>query len=124
MHKNKILINLSNHPFIDWEERQIQAATHYGKVIDIPFPIVDEYADEYYITELALSYLQKIKTMGSPQEVTIHLMGEMTFCFALLKLLQQDKYTCIASTSKRLVENLEPSQKQVTFQFERFRKYE
>lgn len=122
--RNKVFLNLSNHPYNEWEDCQKQAAIVYGNVVDMPFPKVDEGGDEQYIMCLAQTYFQRIKEIGTPQSLTIHLMGEMTFCFAMLKLLQQEGYTCVASTSKRIVDELKPSQKQVTFQFERFRRYE
>lgn len=124
INRNKVFLNLSNHPYHDWEDCQKQAATVYGDVVDMSFPIVDEREDEAYITHLAQTYFQQIKEIGTPQSLTVHLMGEMTFCFALLKMLQQEGYTCVASTSKRMVEEIYTSQKQVVFQFERFRKYE
>ena len=124
MNRKQILLNLSNHPYLDWEEQQKKAAHKYGNVVDMSFPKVDEYGDEDYITDLAHCYLKKIQAVGKPDNVTIHLMGELTFCFALLKLLQREGYTCIASTSERIVEELHPSQKQVVFKFERFRVYE
>ena len=124
VNRNKVFLNLSNHPYSEWEDCQKQAAAVYGEVIDLPFPAIDEGGDEDYIAQLSHTYLQRIKEIGTPPLLTIHLMGEMTFCFALLKLLQQEGYTCVASTSKRIVDELKPSQKQVTFQFERFRRYE
>ena len=122
--RNKVFLNLSNHPYNNWSESQKHAAVVYGDVIDLPFPTIDEGGNEDYIAQLSRTYLLRIKEIGTPQMLTIHLMGEMTFCFALLKLLQQEGYTCVASTSKRIVDELKPSQKQVTFQFERFRRYE
>jgi hypothetical protein len=50
-------------------------------------------------------------------------MGELTFCFALVARLQQAGFACVASTSQRHVIELENNQKQVNFNFVRFRKY-
>lgn len=118
-----ILLNLSNHPYTNWDERQRKAATYYGTVVDMTFPAVDESADESYIKLLAEEYLQEVQLVGTPDAVCVHLMGEMTFCFALLKLLQKAGYTCVASTSHRIVADGVAGQKQVTFHFERFRIY-
>ena len=119
-----MLINLSNHPSIHWSKEQKKASEIFGKLLDIPFPQVDEKADEIYISELADEYFQKILVISKKEEVVVHLMGELTFTFALLKRLQKYGIRCIASTSKRLVQGEFPGRKsEVLFQFERFREY-
>lgn len=118
-----MLINLSNHPYDTWGEEQKVAATVYGPVREMPFPVVDEKADETYIGSLAEGYCSRISQMASPDEATVHLMGELTFTFALLKRLQLLGYTCIAATSQRLVSVDEQGDKLVHFRFCRFRKY-
>lgn len=118
-----MLINLSNHPYDTWGEEQKVAAAVYGTVTDVLFPVVDEAADETYISSLAESYCSRISQMALPDEATVHLMGELTFTFALLKRLQQSGYTCIAATSQRLVSVNEQGDKLVHFRFCRFRKY-
>lgn len=119
-----MLINLSNHPYSLWSEEQKTAAAVFGESIDLPFPDVDAAADETYIRHLADEYLQKVKQIVDEKTVTIHLMGEMTLTFALVKRLQNDGFSCVASTSKRIVKETEPNYKEVIFQFERFRRYE
>lgn len=120
-----MLINLTNHPSTQWSERQLEAAKSYGDIIDIPFPTIDEMADEAYIDALADEYLQKILASTTDKDVTVHLMGELTFTFALLKRLQGHGIPCIASTSKRIVKEETAGRKgEVIFQFERFRRYE
>ena len=41
-----MLINLSNHPLSGWDTKQLEAATRYGKLIELPFPEVDPTKDE------------------------------------------------------------------------------
>lgn len=120
-----MLINLTNHPFTQWCDKQLEAARTYGEIMDIPFPEVDENANEIYISALADEYLQKILDLAKDNNVTVHLMGELTFTFALLKRLQEYGIPCVASTSKRIVKEEEAGRKgEVIFQFERFRRYE
>lgn len=121
---NKVFLNLSNHPSSSWNGNQLAASVCYGEILDIPFPIVDETADELYIESLADEYLQKILNLVNDKEVTVHLMGELTFTFALLKRLQKHGILCVASTSKRIVKEESAGRKgEVIFQFERFRRY-
>lgn len=121
----KLLLNLTNHPSSLWDETQREAALEYGEVVDMPFPAVDEQSDEAYIEALAAEYENKVLEYTHEHQVTVHLMGELTFTFALLKRLQNHSINCIASTSKRIVkENIHDHKREVTFQFARFRKYE
>ena len=122
---NKLLLNITNHPSNQWDENQLKAAAKYGQVVDISFPKIDENADESYISELADEYLAKILAYTDvSKDVTVHIMGEFNFTFSLLKRLQQYGITCVASTSKRIVQEISPGNKEVCFKFERFRKYE
>ena len=120
-----MLINLTNHPSDQWSKKQLEAASVYGDIMDMPFPVIDEMADENYIEALADEYLQKILELAKDKNVTVHLMGELTFTFALLKRLQEHGVPCVASTSKRIVKEEGAGRKgEVIFQFERFRRYE
>jgi hypothetical protein len=108
-----------------WGERQLHAAQAYGVVKDIPFPTIDEKGDEQYVSALAETYVTRISEFTRNYAVTVHLMGELTFTFALLKRLQAQNIPCIAATSKRMVAQETCGKKlEVTFEFERFRKYE
>lgn len=118
------LINLSNHPSTNWSETQIKAASKYGEIVDLPFPSVDAAGDEVYIAALADEYLSKVLQIASGRNVTVHLMGEMTFTFALVKLLQKEGLDCIASTTEREVIELPSGKKEATFKFVKFRKYQ
>jgi len=53
----------------------------------------------------------------------VHIMGELTFCFAMVARLQKAGVTCLASTTRReTVENGDGS-KTSRFEFVRFREY-
>lgn len=121
----QLFLNLTNHPSALWRNRQLEAARTYGEIIDMPFPMIDETDDETCISALADEYLQKILDLAKDKNVTVHLMGELTFTFALLKRLQEHGIPCVASTSKRIVKEETAERKgEVIFQFERFRRYE
>lgn len=126
MHKTQypiMLINLSNHTHTRWSEAQLQAAEPYGEIIDLEFPQIDPAKDENYISQLATNYLNKILNYRQKYDVTVHLMGEMNFTFALLKLLQEHHIPCVASTTRRDVVEDGSGQKISTFQFVQFRRY-
>jgi len=118
-----MLINLSNHPYTDWDEKQREAATIYGEVVDLPFPAIDAMANEIAIAQLASDYATKVKEKASKSPITVHIMGEMSFCFALVSELLKVGIPCIVSTSQRNSEKIGKGKKQISFNFLRFRKY-
>jgi hypothetical protein len=121
-----MLINLSNHPFDQWDAPQKQAAQAFGECVDLPFPAVDPAGDEQYVLQLAEQYRSRVHQLAAQSKseaVTVHLMGEMTFTYALLQMLQVDGIPCIASTSERMSVDLGNSQKETRFIFVRFRNY-
>lgn len=119
-----LLINLTNHPYAQWDDEQKQAAQAYGEVRDLPFPRIDSTASEEEVTVLVNSFYEKIRALGRQDVTTIHIMGEFSFTFALLKKLQAAGYTCVASTTERIVREIGDNKKEVSFQFKRFRRYE
>lgn len=115
-----MLLNLSNHPSASWSEAQLQAATAlYGSVEDLPFPAIPPDADTAEVQLLARHYFEQA-TARCP--AAVHLMGEMTFTFALVQLLREAGIPCIASTTERIAEE-RGGQKIVTFRFVQFRSY-
>lgn len=121
-----MLINLTNHPSSRWSEKQKAAAEEeFGEIVDMPFPEIREEGCEWYVSDLADQYLRKILNMPDASPFVVHLMGEQTFSYALLRRLRDRGITCVASTTKRIVKEEEPGRKtEVIFQFERFRRYE
>ena len=115
-----MLLNLSNHPSSNWSKAQLDLAIEcYKEVVDLPFPHIDPDATTDEVTMLAEDYFGKIKTYDAH---TVHLMGEHTFCYILANMLRDHGIPCIASTTKRIVEELD-SQKIATFEFVQFRIY-
>jgi len=128
-----MLINLSNHPSPNWSLQQLTAAQVYGKIIDLPFPDVDPSGDEEYIQSLVSDYMDLISNNSQlanaercssifNSHLYIHIMGEMTFTFAMVNALQKQGITCVASTTGR-VSSEENGVKISEFQFKQFRKY-
>jgi hypothetical protein len=116
-----MLLNLSNHPSISWPENQLLVAkTQFGQVVDVPFPQVDPTLDEDGLADLAGLYAAKLVEM---KPTAVHLMGELTFCFALVRLLQARGVACLASTTHRTTQNLPDGTKVSKFEFVRFRQY-
>ena len=123
-----MLINLSNHPSDQWPSQQLIAAQGYGEIVNLPFPSVDPAGDEEYIQLLCEEYLQKIDAIGRDgacpvSAITVHIMGEMIFTFAMVSVLQKRGITCIASTTER-VSSDENGVKTSEFRFIQFRKYQ
>lgn len=116
-----MLLNLSNHPSSAWPEKQIlEAEKLYGPVQDMPFPQIDPQAGEEEVQILAAEYRDQILRL---QPRAVHLMGELTFAFALVRMLQSHGITVVASTTHRTSQVLPDGSKVSRFEFVRFRQY-
>lgn len=113
-----MFLNLSNHPSPSWSQAQLSAVGE--AVTDLPFPQIDPAGDEKYIDSLVNQYFQKIVEIKDVSAV--HIMGEMTFTFALVEKLKAKGIRCVASTTQRLTEEKNGIKTSV-FQFVRFREY-
>ena len=118
-----MFINLTNHPSEKWSLEQRKAAEVYGEIVDIPFPLINENATETEINHLADDYLATILSKGDAKDLTVHIMGEQTFCYALISKLQKEGIRCIASCTKRNAFVNEEGQTVSTFHFSNFREY-
>ena len=56
-------INFSNHPSLKWSEEQYKAASCYGEIFDVDFPMVDPKCDELCIKNLAEAYSSKLLSL-------------------------------------------------------------
>lgn len=122
--EHTMLVNLTNHPCSGWSSEQTKAAIEaYGQVVDFPFPMVNPDLDEAAVATLADNVVSTIIDKYGTG-VTIHLMGEFTLANALLRRFAALGITCIASTTERIVREIEPGHKEVRFEFRRFRRYE
>lgn len=141
-----MLINLSNHPSSSWSQEQYQEGVkQFGRVIDLSFPVVSPEAETMVVEELAEKYLRDILAVvfSTEQELEtsdrasgisgvglpdlsepsgVHLMGELTFCFALAARLQAHSLRCVVSTTERKAIELD-GMKLSQFNFVKFRDY-
>lgn len=116
-----MLLNLSNHPSDKWPQRQIDLAIEaYGPIQDMPFPQIDPQASELAIKDLAREFLDKILAM---KPKAIHLMGELTFTFELVRQLKNHGITVLASTTHRSTIDNPDGTKISKFEFVQFRAY-
>ncbi len=123
-----MLINLSNHHSSTWEFKQKKSAIdQYGSVKDLPFPDVDPMYNELAIKILAKNTtklcVEIFEHCIEKLPHAVHIMGEMTLTFAIVCELQKNKIKCIASTSKRQVQEDQNGWKNSNFKFCRYREY-
>ena len=120
-----MLINLSNHSSLNWEETQLKAAESYGNIFDLEFPALDPDASCYEVTDTARDYAARISAIldqHPAEKNAVHLMGEITFCYTLATILQKKRVTCIASTTGRWTTEIGRF-KTSEFRFRQFREY-
>jgi len=115
-----MLLNLSNHPSTAWPQNQLASASMWGDIQDLPFPQIDPSAQQDDIEALAKSYLTKILGL---KPAAVHLMGELTFSFALVHLLKSHSINVLASTTHRTTEVRPDGTKISKFEFVQFRSY-
>lgn len=122
-----MLLNLSNHPSTKWGDKQKQTAIEeYGNIEDMPFPNVLPSASSDDIKILAAGYVKQIRQLAKAevnQPFALHIMGEMTLTFRIIKLLKKSKITCVASTTFRDTIDHPDGSKTFKFEFIQFRAY-
>lgn len=121
--KIKRFVNLTNHPSDQWDEEQREEAMAYGEIMDMPFPDIDPNWDKEEIVKLADDYMTKFAGLQEQYVLTVHLMGEFTFCASLLRRLQAAGIPCVASCSER-ISIVNDHTRTSLFHFVRFRAYE
>ena len=117
-----LFVNLSNHPSSAWGDRQREAAEAIGEIRDLDFPQIAPDASEEEVQGLAAEYACRIGELAAEAEVTVHVMGEMTFVYALVSMLRGRGIRCVASTTQRKVEEHDGVKTSV-FAFVGFREY-
>lgn len=122
MNKKPLFINLSNHPSAGWGEEQMTQAKRYGQVVDLPFPQVDPMMTSEQVQSLADRCVKTILEMGDEADMTVHVMGEMTLCYHVVKALLAHGVRCVASTTERIATEVE-GKKVSEFRFVQFREY-
>lgn len=119
-----MLVNLSNHPSSEWSLLQIQKAKElFGSIIDFPFPPINPAASIEEIKALAKLVAEKVLNITPTQsDLSVHVMGELTFCFQFVDIMRSKGIRCVASTTERVVEISENGKTSV-FNFVAFREY-
>ena len=119
-----MLINLSNHPSSIWSEKQLLAAFPFGEILDIPFPCIPPDWETEQVEHCALDYFEKIRAIAqkSDESPIIHIAGEPVFCFILIQLLLKNRFSCITSTTERIV-TVKEGTKVSEFKFNQFRRF-
>ena len=120
-----VFINHTNHPSAQWSEDQLQAARHYGDVVDVPFPQIEAGLSEAEVHDMAEAAAGRIAAL-KPSAVMVQ--GEFTYSYALIRLLQAAGIRVVAACSERqtiaaLNERQETVKKSV-FKFVQFRVYD
>ena len=121
-----MLINLSNHPFKNWNKKQKSIALdQFSAVADIPFSEIDPMADTEEVALLASEYLSQCKAKLAESKDgnnAVHISGEPSFLFQFVTLAKAQRICCICSTTLRMVKN-DGNIKTSIFQYVQFRKY-
>lgn len=118
-----MLINLTNHPSSLWTLPQRSLAQAYGIIVDYPFPQVDPAWDEKKIKDEADRIYRDVMATYSQENLTMHIMGEFTLCYALVSLFKAAGIMCLASTTERKATINADGTKTSTFEFVQFREY-
>lgn len=122
--RDRVFLNLSNHPSEDWSAIQVFSAQDYGKICDWAFPQVDSALNPIDVDSLAEGIKSEILNEYAGCDLTIHVMGEMTMTYALVSKLKSCGIRCVASCTER-VSSVDPETgvKSSIFKFEGFREY-
>ena len=86
------------------------------------FPSICPEISAEEVQKLADEYLTKVLEYTVNANVTVHIMGELTFTFIMVRMLQEHGILCVASCSERIVRE-ENGEKISRFEFVRFRNY-
>ena len=89
----------------------------------MPFPQVSPVATHDELRVLAQEWAQKILQTGDASDMTVHIMGEMTFTFMVVTRLKELGIKCVASTTERKTTYNPDGTKVSEFQFVKFREY-
>ena len=117
-----VFINLSNHPSSGWSEEQSAAAGAHGEIVDMAFPVVAPDATHEQVKVLAEQCVTEILAQSSGGVTTVHVMGEMTLTYRIVRLLKRRGIRCVASTTERRVTEVD-GKKLSEFRFVQFREY-
>ena len=108
------------------QEQKALSQKKYEEVLDIKFPNINPKDNLNKIKELAKQYFYQIKFLiekHNKEMNAVHIMGEMTFVYNLVLLLQKEGITAVASTTERITTTERDGKIIKQFKFVSFRNY-
>ncbi len=121
-----MLINISNHPLIEWSAEQIAAAREqWGDVCDVALPNINPHLDGVEVLHKAENDAQNYSSIIKQYDEmsAFHIMGESVYCFHVVNILKKMGYKVVASTTERHNVEYKNGNKISHFEFVRFREY-
>ena len=122
--ERSLFINLSNHPSSQWGEDQLAEAKKLGEIVDMEFPAVNPCAATIELDEMAQKLVDDIRKLAGENNITVHVMGEMSLTYKVVQKLISWGIRCVCSTTQRIVTEDADGRKVTEFHFEQFRDYE
>lgn len=122
--EHSLFINLSNHPSSLWGEGQLAEAKKLGEIVDMEFPAVNPCATTIELDEVAQKLVDDIRERAGDNNITVHVMGEMSLTYKVVQRLISWGIRCVCSTTQRIVTEDADGRKVTEFHFEQFRDYE
>ena len=122
--ERSLFINLSNHPSSQWGENQLAEAKKLGEIVDMVFPVVNPCATTMELDEMAQKLVDDIRKLAGENNITVHVMGEMSLTYKVVQKLISWGIRCVCSTTQRIVTEDADGRKVTEFHFEQFRDYE
>ena len=122
-HTGSVFVNISNHPSASWQEEQLRQAKTLGDVVDYPFPNVEPDWTEEQIAEKAEKIFCDITSQYNDKDISVHVMGEYTLCFALVSRFTRRGIKCYSSTTERIMTENADGTRTYDFKFGHFREY-
>ena len=95
-----MFINISNHPVESWSKKQRQEAEKYGRITEIPFPVIKMEMSSSEIDHLVDDYFEKVKAYRYP---VVMVQGEFIFAYRLVSRLKSNGIKALSSRSERKV---------------------
>lgn len=116
-----MLLNVSNHPYETWPDKQKHDANlYYGGVIDMPFPHIDPNWTAEELKEFMYAFVETIQ-LKQPQAV--YIVGEHVATYILVRLLQKAGIVCLNARSERIVVKHHDGTESKRFNYHGFRAY-
>lgn len=120
-----MFVNFSNHPSLNWSEKQRREAQTFGEIMDIPFPEIPAMATTAEVVRMAEYWADQIQRI---QPECIMCQGEFTFTMAVIRRLQKAGIRCVTACTERIAaEQIVRNgivEKTSVFEFRQFREYE